>query len=179
MLILVVAFLGAMYVGKIFFPQDFVMLVENERLVAIGQFIDGHPLVYELCSFITAFATYWLYSCAVSKRKSLTWKECLVIVGIIVLVRLSAFIDENLSTHISITSFMVLPLIVKGSPKIAVIVYGVHGLSQILSLSIRNLPMYFSNEISFLSMLIMSGDMYLWLILFYLLFNIEKEKENG
>lgn len=176
MLVLVVAFLGAMYVGKIFFPQDFVMLIENERLVVIGKFIDSHPLVYELCSFVTAFATYWLFCCAVGKRKSLTLKQCLLIVAVIVAVRLSALIDNNLSNHISITSFMFLPIFVNADLKNVALVYGIHGLSQILSLTIRNLPMYFFNEPTFLTMLVMGSDMYLWLLLFYLLFNFEKEK---
>lgn len=175
-LVLVIVFLCAMYIGKIFFPEDFVLLVENERLLAIGRFIDSHPLIYEICSFITAFVTYWLYCCAVGKRKTLNWKQCLYIVATILIVRLVAFLNENISTHISITSFFVLPIFVNAELKTTALVYGVHGLAQILSLSIRNLPIYFTNEVSFLTMVLMTSEMYLWLILFYLIFNYEKGK---
>ena len=36
MLILVCAFLVSMYILKIFFPQEFVMAIENERFIQIG-----------------------------------------------------------------------------------------------------------------------------------------------
>lgn len=176
MLVLVVAFLGAMYVGKILFPQDFVMLIENERLVAIGRFIDNHPLIYYICCIATSFITYWLYCCAVSHRKFLNWKECLLIAICLVVNRLISFVDESIATHISIALFFILPTITKGNLKDCAIVYSVHGLSQALALSIREFPMYFTNDLTFVSGLLMTLDCYLWLVLFYMLNNYEKEK---
>lgn len=175
-LVLVVVFLCAMYVGKIFFPKDFVLLVENERFLEIGRFIDSHPLVYELCTIITAFATYWLFCCAVGKRKTLNWKVCLAILGTTLLSRLLGLINPNFATHINITAFFVLPILVNAELKTTALVYGVHGFVQILSLFIRDLPIYFSNEVGFLTMFLMTSEMYLWLILFYLIFNYRKEK---
>lgn len=176
MLVLVVAFLGAMCVGKIFFPQDFVMLIENERLVVIGRFIDNHPLIYYICCIATSFITYWLYCCAVSHRKFLNWKECLLIAICLVVNRLISFVDESIATHISIALFFILPAITKGNLKDCAIVYLVHGLSQALALSIREFPMYFTNDLTFDSGLLMTLDCYLWLVLFYMLNNYEKEK---
>lgn len=175
-LVLVVVFLCAMYVGKIFFPKDFVLLVENERLLTIGRFIDSHPLLYRVCTFITAFITYWLFCCAVGKRQKLGWKMCLIIVGTLIVSRLAGLINTNFATHINITAFFVFPIFVNADMKNVALVYGVHGFAQILSLAIRDLPMYFSNEVSFLTMFLMTSEMYLWLILFYLIFNYKKEK---
>ena len=174
-LVLVIVFLCAMYVGKIFFPQEFVMIVENERLLAIGQFIDSHPLLYYICCFATSFVTYWLYCCAVSRRKFLNWKECLIILASVVISRLASFIDMNIATHISIALFFLLPIVTKGQLKECAIVYGVHGLAQVLSLSIRDLPLYFTNALTFVSGILMTLECYLWLILFYLIYNYKKE----
>ena len=174
-LVLVVVFLCAMYVGKIFFPEDFVLLVENERLLKIGRFIDSHPLVYYICCFATSFITYYLYCCAVSNRTRLNWKECLIVLASVIASRLVSFIDMNLATHISITLFFVLPCVTKGDIKKCAVVYTIHGLSQMLSLSIRDLPLYFTNEQTFLSGILMTLECYLWLVLFYLIYNYKKE----
>ena len=40
MITLVVVFLVALYVLKIFFPEQFVMAIQNEQFIAVGNFID-------------------------------------------------------------------------------------------------------------------------------------------
>lgn len=174
-LVLVIVFLCAMYIGKIFFPEDFVLLVENERLLTIGRFIDSHPLIYYICCFATSFVTYYLYCTAVSHRRSLNWKECLIILGGVIVSRLASFIDMNIATHISIALFFILPCVTKGNLKDCMIVYSVHGLAQVLSLTIRDLPIYFTNAMTFLSGILMTLECYLWLVLFYLIYNYKKE----
>lgn len=174
-LVLVIVFLCAMYVGKIFFPEDFVLLVENERLLAIGRFIDSHPPLYYIFGFISSFITYYLYCCAVSRRPRLNWKECLIILAGVIVNRLVSFLDMNIATHISISLFFILPCVTKGNIKDCMIVYSVHGLAQVLSLSIRDLPLYFGNEITFLAGILMTLECYLWLVLFYLIYNYKKE----
>ena len=64
MLILSISFLLGLYVFKIFFPQEFMMSIQNERIIAIGTFIDNNKLIYYICCGMTSFLTYWLYCCA-------------------------------------------------------------------------------------------------------------------
>lgn len=79
MIVLVITFLLALYVLKIFFPQEFVMVVENDKLVMIGDYIDNHLWLYITISVITNFITYWLYLCAVTRKWRLNWKEILAV----------------------------------------------------------------------------------------------------
>lgn len=57
MLVLTIVFLAVMYVLKIFFPQEFMMSIQNERLVAVGSFIDNHKILYYICCAVSAFIT--------------------------------------------------------------------------------------------------------------------------
>lgn len=179
MLVLCIAFLTGLYVLKIFFPQDFVMVVSNENIVNIGNFIDSQQWLYIIVCSITSFITYWLFMCACKHEKTLNLKETILVVIFIVLARVVNFFDANIATHISIITFFVIPLICKFDLKVSVIVYVVHGLAQILSLSIRSLPMYLTS-VNFATMFLLGIESYLWLLLFYIIYNYKnkKEKEN-
>lgn len=177
MLVLSISFLIGLYVLKIFFPQEFVMSIENDRLVQIGTYIDNHLWLYYICCGITAFITYWLYCCACSSRFYLKWYECLYIVSTIIAIRLISFYDESLSTVISVVSFVFLPALTKGNIKQCALVYAVHGIAQALSLSIRNLPLYLTN-INFITGLLMTIECYFWLLLFYILFNYKRKESK-
>lgn len=174
MIILVVAFLVAMYVLKMFFPQEFVMVVENERLVAIGNYIDSHKWAYYSFGIFTSFITYYFYCCAVCKRLYLKLWQYLVILAVIGLSIGFSFVDTEIVSYIGIMSFIVLPFIFKANLKEVAIVYSVHGLAQILTLKIRNFPLYMTNVCS-LNLFLTNFECYLWLVLFYILFNLKKE----
>ena len=174
MLILTIIFLVAMYVLKIFFPQEFVMNITNPQLVTIGNFINNNVWAYYLFGIFTSFLTYWLYCCATCKKLYLNLKECLIILLTIVINMVLTHIDMDLYSHFSICSMLLLPLLFGGKLKETAIVFGVHGLSQILMLKIRNFPMYMVS-VNSLCLFICNFEMYLWLFLFYLIFNIKKE----
>jgi hypothetical protein len=178
MLWLCIAFLAVMYVAKIFFPQEFVLAIENERIVAIGNFIDSNIVLTILCSAITSFITYWLFICACKRAYYLSWQEIVAVCAFIVGIRIISFVDANVATHISISSFFIIPLIFKHDLRIATVAYTIHGISQVLSLGIRNLPMYFVN-VNSASVMCCAIDAYLWLLLIYLIFTYSKEYSYG
>lgn len=175
MLILSICLLIGMYVAKIFFPEEFVFLIENERIFAIGEYIDNHAWAYYLLGICTSFLTYWLYLCAVCKKRYLTLKECALVLATIGISIGASFIGENFSTYISIYSMIVLPFIMKARLREVAIVYPIHGLAQILSLEIRQLPMYiqYNNSLCFL---LLTFECYFWLLLFYIIFNYKKSE---
>lgn len=175
MLVLTITFLVGLYVLKIFFPNEFIMVIENEKLIAIGEFIDSHIISYYICCGITAFIAYYLYCCACSSRLTLKWYEILEIVITIIIVRVISFYDNNMSTIVSVISFVLLPYLTKGNLKQTAITYSIHSLSQGLSLSIRNLPLYLTN-INFITSLLMTLECYFWLILLYIIFNYKKKE---
>ena len=75
MIALVIIFLLALYVLKIFFPEQFIIVIENNALIIIGNFIDKYWILNELVAIITSFITYWLYLGAVTKKWCLNWKK--------------------------------------------------------------------------------------------------------
>ena len=178
MLVLSIVFLIGMYVLKIFFPQEFVLAIENERIIAIGQFIDSHQWLYYICCGVTAFVTYYLYCCACSGRLWLKWYEVVYILITIVLIRvISLYANDSISLVINWTSFAFLPALCKGDMKRCGFIFTTHSLMQVLSLNIRNLMIYFTNTPNFVTSMVVGFESYLWLILMYIIFNYKK-KEN-
>ena len=175
MLGLCVAFLLGLYFVKLLFPQQFVLSIENESVIAISKVIDKHKILYYIFGGITAFITYWLYCCACSHKLYLNWKECFVLLAVVVLVRLINFVDTNVATAVSTSAFFFLPVFVKADLKTCAIVYTVHVVNQGLTLSIRNLLTY-ATYLGALNIILLSIDMYLWLLLFYIIFNYKKKE---
>lgn len=174
MIALVVIFLACLYVLKIFMPEQFVLSVENEVIITIGTYIDNNEWAYYLFGILTSFITYWLYLCAVCRRWYLKWYEILTVLVVIGgSIGLSLW-DTNVYSAYSVITFIVLPVIFKSDLKTVATVFTIHSLSQTMSLTIRNLPMYITSPNS-LTMFIMTFDCYLWLLLLYFYYNYKKE----
>lgn len=179
MLALVMIFLCALYVLKIFFPTQFVMVIENEQLVAIGNYVDANLWLYIIIACITNFITYWLYLCAVNRKWCLNWKELIAVICVIALTQGLYEVDPMLSSTISTIAMICLPLISKAQLKDVAIVFAFDYMSLTLSTLIRNLPALLTN-INFMTVFLMTIEPYFWLLLFYLYFNLKKEnKYNG
>lgn len=178
MIILVMVFLCAFYVLKIFFPEQFIMVIENERLVMIGNYIDNHKWLYIIIACITNFITYWLYICAVTRKWCLNWKELIAVLCIIILTQGLYELDPTLSSGVSIIAMICLPLISKARLSDVAIVFSFNYLSQLLSTLIRSLPLLLTNA-NFMTIFLMTLEQYFWLLLFYLYFNLKKEDSDG
>lgn len=177
MVVLMSVFIVACYVLKFFFPQQFVLAIENPTLISIGQYIDQHQWLYYLFGILTSFITYWFYLCAVCHRWYLKWWQCLVVLGVIGASIGLTFVDINLYSAFSIISFIVLPALFGGDIKTLAIVFSIHTINQNFTLSIRNLIAYVSTFTS-LNIMILSVDMYLWLILLYFCGNYKRKKQE-
>lgn len=178
MIALVIVFLLACYILKIFFPEQFVLSVENETIIVIGEYIDNNEWANYIFGIITSFITYWLYLCAVCRRWYLKWYEIIIVLLVIGGSIGLSLLDTNIYSAYSVITFIVLPLIFKSDLKSVAIVFSIHSLSQTMSLTIRNLPMYITS-LNNLVILILSLDMYFWLLLFYISFNyIREDKEK-
>lgn len=178
MLALVVVFLGAIYILKIFLPEQFVFIIENEQLMIMGNFVNEHVWLDNIVAVLTSFITYWLYLGAVLKKWVLNWKELIAVAVTITITHLLYEFDQNLYSAVSIIALLIVPLILSADYKAVAIVFSVHYLSQTLSLSIRNLPMLLTN-INFASVFLLTFECYLWLLLFYLYYNYKEEKRHG
>lgn len=176
MIALVIVFLLACYILKIFFPEQFVMSIENENLIKIGKFIDDRIWLAKICSGITTFIGMFLYECAVTKKWKLNWKEFVEILSIIIITKCISLYDNDISNGISTIAMFIIPMLNNAKLKEVSIVYSVHYISQLLSIKIRNLPIYFS-QINSIIAICMTFECYLWLILFYLYFNCKRSRK--
>lgn len=174
MLVLVVVFLVGLYVLKIFFPEQFVMAIENEKLIMIGNYIDSHTWAYYLFNIGISFVTYWLYFCATLKTWKLKWWQILVTLGVIGVSIGISFYDATLSSAFSLIAMLIIPLLFKGDAKYTLVVFSTHYLAQTLTLLIRQLPLYIQ-YVNSLVFFMLTLEMYFWLLLFYIYPHIKKE----
>lgn len=182
MLILVVCYLFAWYILKIFFPDLFLLQINNERLIAIGEFIDTHFWLDKLLGLVMSYITYSLYLGALCEFKYLNLKQSLIVIGVYIGGVIVQYLDFTLVTYYNILSMIILPAIFNCDSKRLALVFSAHFVCQWLSLAIRQLS---TKVLSFNSMtcLIMSLECYFWLLLWYLWFNYNKyfykEQENN
>jgi hypothetical protein len=176
MITLVVVFLVALYVLKIFFPEQFVMAIQNEQFVKIGNFIDSKEWLSYICSGITMFVGTYFYLCATTRKWYLSIKEISLLLGFVIATQLLYLYDANLANGISIMMMIILPCILKSDLKTTTTAFCIHYTSQLLSLKIRDLPLLLTNINSIIS-IFLTFECYLWLLLLYLYFNYKKEKD--
>lgn len=175
MLVLTIVFLVSLYIAKIFFPAQFVLAIENETLISIGTFVDTHKWCYYLVASITAFITYWLYLCACCGKKYLNLWQSLIVVLVIGISFILNEYSPNIAMYYGLCIMIILPAILKGKLLNVAIVYSTHIFAQYLSMNIRSLPLLFSTFNSLIG-LVMTLECYLWLLLFYIIFNYKKKE---
>lgn len=173
MLWLVIGYLVTWYILKIFFPDIFLLQINNERLIAIGDFIDKHFILDKLLGLAMSYITYSLYLGALCEFKFLNLKQSLIVCGVYVGSCIIEQLDVNLNVYYNIIAMIVLPSIFNCNSKRLALVFSAHFICQWLSLSIRQLS---TKVLSFnsLTCLIMTMECYFWLLLWYLWFNYNK-----
>lgn len=174
---LVVVFLLTCYILKIFFPEQFVMVIQNRVAIQIGDYIDTHKWLEVIVSAITSFLTYFLYICAVNERWCINWKELIAILITIGLIQGFYELDTSLSSGISLIAFFIIPAISKAKLVNVATVFSVHYVSQLLSTLIRGLPLLLTH-INSIIILSMTFECYFWLLLFYFYFNYKRGKKK-
>ena len=177
MIALVVIFLCACYVLKIFFPEQFVLAIENGAFIKIGTYINAHTWADYVFGICTSFITYWFYLCAVCKRWYLKWWECLIVLAVVGANIGLSFVDINIYSSFSVATFVILPFIFKSELKNVAIAFPIHSFSQTLTLTIRNFPVYMTHINSF-SIYLVGIESFLWLVLLYLAFNYKDKKKE-
>lgn len=178
-LVVIVCMLAFEYILKFFVPQEFVLVVSNPNLIRAGQFIEKYPILEHFSRSIMSFITYYLFTCACSKRKYLSFKIVLIM---LVLILTSALITEfayQYSTPFLVCSMIFMAFISGSDMKTFTIVFVTHTLAQNLSLSIRSLTTYIVS-FDILSCFMLTFECYLWLLLFYILncYNIKEREVN-
>lgn len=182
MIVLILAFLVACYVAKIFFPEQFVMSVESEALVTAGNFIDTHRWLYYIVQVGLGVLFDYLYFGAVCQRTKLHWSLwCVVGCYNLALGAVLAFASVDflinatyIITAISSCYMILVPLFYTNELEPLAITYCVNFVAQTLSLNIRGIS-YLMTNANTLTTLLMSFECYFWLLLLFLIFNFKPQ----
>ena len=162
------------YLAKIFFPNFVIEVSHTQSIVEIGHYIDNHKWAWYVATFIVTFVSYYLICCACCKTKILKTKELLMIaITIIVLFLVKEFLPSQY-TSTNISSMILLPFLMKGNFKSTTIVFVATNFLQTISLEIRNLSLLIA-DFNYATFLVLTIDYYIVCLLFYFLFNYEKE----
>ena len=175
MIALVAIFLCALYVLKIFFPEQFIMMIELDWLINFGAWVDSSWWIHEIFAIITSFITYWLYLCAVTRRWCLNWKEILGVLCTIGITHAMYELDVTIASYLPLISMIVLPAFSRAQLKDVAVVFSVHCVAQLLSISIRSLPALLTS-VNYATTLLLGLECYFWLLLFYFYYNYKKRR---
>lgn len=175
MLSLTMAYLVGCYILKIFFPQEFVMVITNEKFLAFGSFVDNNKWLYHIITFITSFITYWLYSCAILEKKYLNLVEIILCIIAISITKISYMYISQYGMIVSILCMVIVPCIRKCKSTNLALVLSIHLIAQALSLEIRNMPLRVDVS-NFAVAFALTLECYFWLFLFYITLNYKSNK---
>lgn len=182
---LIIIFLIAIYILKIFFPLEFVLSIENKNIIKIGNFINNSKTLSIIFYFIIGFIFDWLYFGAVCKTK--IHKLSLIIIMICYGLLFSVFsvfvpIEKAIKYNGLIIAlqncYMIfIPMFYTKTIRELSITYSINAISQNLLLLIRDVSLYSANTNSLVTFML-SIDNYLWILLLFIIFNFNKKQED-
>lgn len=175
-LILVVVFLCIQYVLKIFFPEAFLMIIEEPNIVLAGQFIDANWWLYFPIAFIFAMVSDYLFFAACCKTRKPHWSLWLIMICYnVILISLYTFApyfvaaNSNLIVGCSMAYMFLVPIFYTNELKPMAITYVVANVAQLLTLAIRDFTPLLTS-VNTLTTMLLSIESYLWATLCYIIF---------
>lgn len=178
MIILCWVFLALYAILKLV-PQlasKFVIVVNNEKIVKAGQFIDSRVWLQQIVYGLTTLLTYHFYLCACVKKWHLSWKQYLVLIATIAVTNTIKYYVSGLCLIINVLIMVILPFALKGDYRTFIIIFVTHYLGQLAISFIRGAEISLV-DLNIVSQLICTMDAYVWLLLYYLYANLYKEKK--
>lgn len=183
MLVLTVVFLGFLYVAKIFFPQEFVMCIEDERLIQIGSFIDNHKWASYVVGALVGCIFDYFYFGAITRKLKIDYKliVCIIIYNLSYNALFTFIPKEHILQYNSLFMILsncymiLLPCLFSKELLPLSITYTINSIAQLLSLEIRGISLLMTNANS-ITMLLMVLEAYLWVVLCFIVFNYKKEE---
>ena len=175
MIVLLWVFLISFSLLKLFFAQEFLAVVDNPRIIQIGNFIDSHVEITVLADVILSSLAMHFYLCACKRTWHLSGLEYIsMVVYVFVLVLIYRF-NAVLGMIMDICGMILIPISIKLPTKHWMSVFILHQIGQLLTLFVRSEPLYLAST-DYATQLILVFDLYVWLMLYYLYSNLYKEE---
>jgi hypothetical protein len=184
-LLLCCGILVTFYILKLACPEFIVGVAELPTIVSIGTFIDTHSWAYFIYNIVIGFLSAYIYCGACCRKTKFNWKECLIILSFVLLLRGFNLLMPNQYNAMNYVVTYITPFIIclfnkSVSQKTFIstsICFCVDIVSQVLSLEIRNLiPLSKSLNIATITILLIDG--YIWRTILYLFFNYKTNREE-
>lgn len=169
-IILCWATLAFCLIVKQFFPDMFLIVIENERFVAACDFIDGHIVIkeaiYALCSVISV----GLYILIISQKTRFIGRENLVILWLVGVSVAKGFVGNIVSVIFDLINFIVIPLLLRAKTLRIICGIGLTLLFQAAALYIRSIKLGSIID-NYLVEVILMIDQYIMLLFYYIYAN--------
>ena len=183
-LIICAVLLLAIYLLKLIVPGFVVGVAEVDAVVKFGEYIDTHEWAYYIYTFITSFATYFVFTCACCRKKYLNWKDCILVSAVILLLFGVQLWLPDYYLPLNMLSLVAVPTLSCALDKRTDIKYlysiticfTVELLAEIVSVLIRDISamITYPNSATYTILLI---DGFIWLVLLYNYYNYKEIKE--
>ena len=182
-LIICAVLLVVIYLLKLIVPSFVVGVAEVDFIVRFGEYIDSHEWAYYIYTFITSFATYFVYTCACARKKCLNWKDCILVSAIILLLFGVQLWLPDYYLALNMLSLVAVPALVIALDKRTdvkylyslTICFTIEMFAEILSVLIRDIPamITYPNSATYTILLI---DVFIWEVLLYNYYNYKEDK---
>lgn len=176
---LVIALLWVSFIGfavtKLFFAEQFLAVIHNENLIAIGNAIDGNPKLRLAADIFVSVFLMQFYLCACKQVWRLHTYQYLIFFVYISLINIGYLWNPAATMIVDLVGMIVFPLILGAKLKQVVSIFVLHQAGQLLTLFIRSEPLYLAST-DYATQFVLVFDMYLWLAIYYTYSNIYKEE---
>ena len=159
--------LALCFLVKICGGNFFAIAVENERFIAVCEYIDSHFWLSVLVRFINYSFMSYLYYCAVLKQLTLTKAQTLILIPLFVVLFAIKIINVLIGNILETLAVVIIPIIWHTKWYKAMLYYLLYNVFGIISTFVKSIGNYYLPEYSLIG-LIFSIDINLMIILFML-----------
>lgn len=183
-LVLIPIFLVIQLVLKYIVPEYFVLALNNEHLVRLGELATNFIPTYIFINFLLGITTDYLFFGAACKRMKFDLKfwiiTCCYNLGLACMYTFAPMVLATYSTAVMVVSncyLVVITSLYTDNIKAFAVTYAITNISQVLIVTIRNASALLIS-FNILSTTLVSLESYLWLALCFVIFNKNFKKEG-
>lgn len=181
MLILCVVYLVGFYILKFIFPNLLVQAITSPTVLKFGELLNKWVGFSYIVNIFGTTITFYLFACACCGRFKFKLRECGIIALAVAINLIVYYLAPQFYTHTACALILLMAWLCGGKLRNTAISFAIHGYLSQLLLSIRGFETVITTVpyASVLCGLILGTEMYVWLILLAIIFNIKEGIKNG